>query len=66
MMAKSGLTKKWMQLINSAINSGHGRKTNGPSFNASATEVDTVRYLSDYWDEKGFVREQTLEAKRIC
>lgn len=56
--------KKWMQVINSAINSSHGRNTNGPSFNASVTEVDIVRYLSEYWDEKGFAREQILEAKR--
>ena len=54
---------KWKQLINSALNSSHERKVNGPSFNASATEVDSVRYLSEYWDSKGFVYEQILEAK---
>jgi hypothetical protein len=65
-MAKSGLTEKWMQVITSAIKSSRGRKTNGPTFNASATEVDSVRYLSEYWDTKGFVREQILEAQRRC
>lgn len=54
---------KWKQLINSALNSSHERKVNGPSFNASATEVDSVRYLSEYWVSKGFVYEQILEAK---
>ncbi len=56
--------KKWMQLINSGIKSSPERKTNGPSFNASATEVDIVGYISEYWDAKGFIREQILEAKR--
>ena len=57
--------KTWMQVLKSGIKSSPKRKTNGPLFKASGTEVDIVRYLSEYWDSKGFVREQILETKRI-
>jgi len=54
---------KWMRVLKSGMESNRGRKSDGPSFNASATEVDIVGYLSEYWDSKGFVREQILGAK---
>lgn len=57
--------KKWMRVLKSGIESSPNKgELTGPGFKASATEVDTVRYLSEYWDSKGFVREQILESKR--
>lgn len=56
-------SEKWMRVLKSGMKSSRRRKSDGPSFNASATEVDTVGYLSEYWDSKGFVREQILGAK---
>ena len=52
--------KKWQQILESGTKSMEGVNRDGPSFNACATEVDTVKYLSEYWDSKGFVREQIL------
>jgi hypothetical protein len=52
--------KKWLSVLESGMKSSRMRKSEGPSFNASATEVDVVGYLSEYWDSKGFVREQIL------
>ena len=52
--------KKWLRVLESSMKSSRRRKSEGPSFNASATEVDSVRYLSEYWDSQGFVREQIL------
>ena len=57
-------SKKWMQVIKSGIESSRGRKSGGLTFNACATMLDSPKYLSEYWDSKGFVREQILEAKR--
>ena len=52
--------KKWQQVLESGMRSMRDVDRDGPSFNACATEVDTVKYLSEYWDSKGFVREQIL------
>ena len=52
--------KKWQRVLKSGMRSMRDVDRDGPSFNASATEVDTVKYLSEYWDSKGFVREQIL------
>lgn len=58
------IAKKWMCILKSGLESSDRRcKSDGPSFNASATEVDTVGYLSEYWDSKGFVRERILGTK---
>jgi hypothetical protein len=59
----NNIAKLWMRVIESGLESSRESDPNGPSFNACATEVDTVRYLSEYWDSKGFVREQILGAK---
>lgn len=52
--------KKWQQIIKSGMKSMNGVNHDGPSFNACATMVDSSEYLSEYWDSKGFVREQIL------
>lgn len=52
--------KKWLRVLESGMRSMRDVKRDGPSHNACATEVDTVKYLSEYWDSKGFVREQIL------
>lgn len=52
--------EKWRQVIESGMKSMSGVNHDGPSFNASATIVDSSDYLSEYWDSKGFVREQIL------
>lgn len=53
-------TKKWQQVIESGMKSMREVNHVGPSFNACATMVDSSEYLSEYWDSKGFVREQIL------
>lgn len=45
------------------MESSSERKSDGQVFNASATEVDTVRHLSEYCDSSGFVREQMPDTK---
>ena len=52
--------KKWQRVLKSGMRSMRDVDRDGPSFNACATEIDTVKYLSEYWDSKGFVREQIL------
>lgn len=53
--------KKWEQVIESGMRSMRDVSHDGPSFNASATMADSPKYLSEYWDSKGFVREQILK-----
>ncbi len=52
--------KKWQQVIESGMKTMNEVNHDGPSFNACATMVDSPEYLSEYWDSKGFVREQIL------
>ena len=50
--------------MTSAMKSGNEvKRGKGPGIIASATEVDTVEYLSEYWDLKGFAREAVLSAR---
>lgn len=47
--------------MTSAIKSGNAvKRGEGPGVIASAKEVDTVKYLSDYWDRPGYIRESIL------
>jgi hypothetical protein len=59
----NNISKKWMDVIRSGMESNKGRRTDGPGFKACATEVDTIKYLSEFWDSRGFVREQILGTK---
>lgn len=50
--------------MTSAIKSGNAvKRGEGPGVIASAKEVDTVKYLSEYWDLKGLTRETVLSAR---
>lgn len=50
--------------MTSAMKSGNEvKRGKGPGIIASAKEVDTVKYLSEYWDLKGFTRETVLSAR---
>ena len=54
----------WRAVLTSAMKSGNKvKRGKGPGIIASATEVDTVKYLSEYWDLKGFTRETALSAR---
>ena len=56
-------SEKWKAVLTSGMKSGNEvKRGKGPGIIASATEVDTVKYLSEYWDRKGFVREAVLSA----
>lgn len=39
------------------------KRGKGPGVIASVKEVDTVKYLSEYWDLKGFTRETVLSTR---
>ena len=52
--------KKWQRVLESGMKSMRAVDHDGPSFNACATMADSIEYLSEYWDSKGFVREQIL------
>ena len=52
--------KKWLRVLESGMRSTRDVDHDGPSFNACATIADSIEYLSEYWDSKGFVREQIL------
>lgn len=50
--------------MTSAMKSGNEvKRGKGLGIIASAKEVDTVKYLSEYWDLKGFARETVLSAR---
>lgn len=54
-------SEKWKAVLTSAIKSGNAvKRGEGPGVIASAKEVDTVKYLSDYWDRPGYIRESIL------
>jgi hypothetical protein len=53
-------SKKWQQVIESGMRTMRDVNRDGPSFNACATMIDSPKYLSEYLDSKGFVREQIL------
>ena len=60
----SKTSELWKAVLTSAIKSGDEvKRGKGPGIIASATEVDTVKYLSEYWDLKGFAREAVLSAR---
>lgn len=48
--------KKWQQVIESGMKSTRDVNRDGPSHNACATELESQKYLSEYWDSKGLVR----------
>ena len=52
--------KKWLRVIESGMKSMKDVNSDGHSHNACATELESPKYLSEYWDSKGFVREQIL------
>lgn len=52
--------KKWQRVIESGMRTMRDVDHDGPSFNACATELESPKYLSEYWDSKGLVREQIL------
>lgn len=52
--------KKWQRVLESGMRSSRDVNRDGPSHNACATELESPKYLSEYWDSKGFVREQIL------
>jgi hypothetical protein len=57
-------SEKWKAVLTSGMKSGNEvKRGNGPLHCASAKEVDTVKYLSEYWDLKGFTRETVLSAR---
>lgn len=57
-------SEKWKAVLTSAMKSCNKvKRGKGPGIIASATEVDTVEYLSEYWDLKGFAREAVLSAR---
>ena len=53
-------SKKWLRVIESGMKSMRDVNRDGTSFNACATMIDSPKYLSEYCDSKGFVREQIL------
>ena len=55
--------KKWLRVLESGMKSTRDVNRDGPGFNASATMADSPEYLSEYWDSKGFVREQILSSR---
>lgn len=60
----SSSSEKWKAVLTSAIKSGNEvKRGHGPLHRSSATEVDTVKYLSEFWDLKGFIRETVLSAR---
>lgn len=48
--------KKLLSVIESGMKSMKDVNRDGPSHNACATELESPKYLSEYWDSKGFVR----------
>jgi hypothetical protein len=63
-MAISKCAMKWSRLLESNAKRWK-TETNpvGPLRCSSAKEVDTVKYLSEFWDLKGFTRETVLSAR---
>ena len=58
------ISEIWKAVLTSAIKSGNEvKRGNGPLHCADATEVDTVKYLSEFWDRKGFTRETVLSTR---
>lgn len=54
----------WKAVLTSGMKSASKvKRGKGPGIIASAKEVDTVKYLSEYWDLKGFTRETVLSER---
>lgn len=61
-MSKS--SEIWNAILTSAMKSGNKvKRGHGPLHRSDAKEVDTVKYLSEFWDLKGFTRETVLSAR---